>query len=282
MADEEEITGRSQMPRALIVTVYGLYARESGGWLSVASVIRLLAGCGVDAPSVRSAVFRLKKRGLLISRKRGGVAGYALSEDGLAILREGDRRIFERRRAVLEDGWLLVVFSVPETERDRRHQLRSRLSWLGFGTVSAGVWIAPAHLLEETRDVLTRHGLTSYVNLFQSQHVGFEDIAGQAPAWWDLTRLQHLYQEFLDRHEPVLERYARGGDVDPAVAFTDYLAALTDWRRLPYSDPGLAVEVLPEDWNGVRAADTFFELHERLAKPAHEYVESVLRAPTAD
>lgn len=276
MAGEEEFTGRGQTPRALIVTIYGLYARESGGWMSVASVIRLLAQFGVDAPSVRSAVFRLKRRGLLVAQKRAGTAGYALSEDGYAILREGDRRIFERRRAALEDGWLLAVFSVPETERDKRHQLRSRLSWLGFGTVSAGVWIAPAHLLEETRDALTRHGLDAYVNLFQSHHVGFEDIAGQAPEWWDLPRLQRLYQEFLDRHEPVLERYAGRGEVDPAAAFADYIAALTDWRRLPYSDPGLAVEILPAGWNGVRAADTFFALHERLAKRAHEHAETAL------
>ncbi|MBB2915313.1 phenylacetic acid degradation operon negative regulatory protein [Streptosporangium becharense] len=279
MADDDEFTGRGQTPRALIVTVYGLYAREVGGWMSVASVIRLLGRYGVDAPSVRSAVFRLKRRGLLVSEKKDGVAGYALSQDGHAILREGDRRIFERRRATLDDGWLLAIFSVPETERDKRHQLRSRLSWLGFGTVSAGVWIAPAHLLDETKDVLTRHGLASYVNLFQSHHVGFEDIAGQAPAWWDLARLQALYQEFLDCHGPVLERYKNGGEIDQPEAFTDYIAALTDWRRLPYSDPGLAVEVLPGDWNGVRAADTFFELHERLAKPAHEFVESVLRTP---
>ncbi|MEO3787310.1 PaaX family transcriptional regulator C-terminal domain-containing protein [Actinocorallia sp. B10E7] len=279
MADDEEFTGRGQTPRALIVTVYGLYAREAGGWMSVASVIRLLARCGVDAPSVRSAVFRLKRSGLLVSEKKDGVAGYALSDDGTAILREGDRRIFERRRATLNDGWLLAVFSVPESERDKRHQLRSRLSWLGFGTVSAGVWIAPSHLLEETREVLTRHGLASYVNLFESHHVGFADIAGQAPAWWDLARLQTLYQDFLDRYRPVLDRYRQAEEIDPAEAFTDYIGALTDWRRLPYSDPGLAVEVLPADWNGARAADAFFELHERLAKPAHEFVESVLRTP---
>lgn len=279
MAGDEELTRRGHTPRALIVTVYGLYAREAGGWMSVASVIRLMSRFGVDGPSVRSAVFRLKRRGLLTSEKKDGVAGYALSDDGLAVLAEGDRRIFERRRATLDEGWLLAVFSVPESEREKRHQLRSRLAWLGFGTVSAGVWIAPSHLLQETRDVLTRHGLASYVNLFQSHHVGFEDIAGQAPAWWDLTRLQGLYQEFLDRYGPVLERYEEGGNLDTALVFTDYIGALTDWRRLPYSDPGLAFEVLPSDWNGVRAADTFFELHERLAKPAHEFVESELHVP---
>jgi phenylacetic acid degradation operon negative regulatory protein len=35
-------------PRALIVTIYGLYAREAGGWLSIAGLIRLLAELDVD------------------------------------------------------------------------------------------------------------------------------------------------------------------------------------------------------------------------------------------
>ena len=137
---------RPVQPRALIVTIYGLYAREAGGWLSVASLIRLMAAAGADEPAVRSSISRLKQRGILAPVRAGGAAGYALSPAGTEILAEGDRRIFERPRAVLSDGWLLAVFSVPEQERRRRHALRSRLAWLGFGTVSAGVWIAPGHL----------------------------------------------------------------------------------------------------------------------------------------
>src|SRR5262245_5681545 len=96
----------SAQPRALIVTIYGLYAREAGGWLSVASLIRLMAELGSDEPAVRSSISRLKQRGVLESRREHGTAGYALSRRGQAILAEGDRRIFERPRASLADGWL--------------------------------------------------------------------------------------------------------------------------------------------------------------------------------
>jgi phenylacetic acid degradation operon negative regulatory protein len=268
----------AQKPRALIVTVYGLYAREAGGWLGVATIIRLLAELGVDEPAVRSSISRLKRRGLLLAERSDGVAGYGLSDAARAILDEGDRRIFERRRATVDEGWLLAVFSVPEFEREKRHQLRSRLAWLGFGTVSAGVWIAPAHLLDETADVLRRTGLTGYVDLFRAAHAGFGDVAAHVPQWWDLDRLQALYAEFLARYSRTLTSYRRRRTTDPRTAFADYVAALTDWRRLPFLDPGLAPELLPRQWNGVRAADTFVELQQRLAGPAHEFVET-LRAP---
>jgi len=274
---------REQRPRALIVTLYGLYAREAGGWLSVSSVIRLLAHCQADEPAVRSAIFRLKRRGLLEPARVDGVAGYGLSAEARAILDEGDRRIFERRRATAGDGWLLAVFSVPESERDQRHRLRSRLAWLGFGTVSAGVWIAPGHLLGETRDVLRRHGLDRYVELFRGGHAAFAPTAERVPQWWDLARLRGLYADFLDRHGPVLDAYttAATAAASPAVlaeaaAFAGYLAALTDWRRLPYAEPGLPAEVLPEGWNGFRAADTFFGLRDLLAGPAHRFATAAL------
>jgi phenylacetic acid degradation operon negative regulatory protein len=268
-------SARGQQTRALIVTVYGLYARETGGWMSVASIIQLLAECGVDGPAVRSSIYRLKRRGLLVAVNVDGVAGYGLSEDARMILDQGDRRIFDRRRASAGEGWLLAVFSVPESERDKRHQLRSRLAWLGFGTVAAGVWIAPAQLLDEAREILSLHRLDGYVDLFRADHLAFADTAERVPAWWDLGHLHDLYATFLDRYGPVLAGYRHRKDIDSAQAFADYVSALTDWRQLPYLEPGLPAEMLPADWIGIRAADTFFDLHSLLAKPAHRFADSV-------
>jgi phenylacetic acid degradation operon negative regulatory protein len=279
---------RLPQPRALIVTIYGLYARdyagEAGGWLSVASLIRLMAGLGVDQAAVRSSISRLKQRGILAPLRLGGAAGYALSPRGREILADGDRRIFGRPRARLADGWLLAVFSVPERERRRRHELRSRLSWLGFGTVSAGVWIAPAHLAAEAREVLARYGLSGYVDLFSAGYLAFGDLREQVGRWWDLDRLERLYQEFLDLSGPVLERRRRpgrgagAGDAGEA-AFADYVLTLTAWRRLPYADPGLPAELLPADWQGLRAARAFGALRSRLAGTASAHVLAVTGRP---
>jgi phenylacetic acid degradation operon negative regulatory protein len=287
---------RAVQPRALIVTIYGLYARPAGGWLSVAALIRLMGGLGVDEPAVRSAISRLKQRGLLEPRRENGAAGYGLSALGRSILAEGDRRIFERPRAGSSDGWLLAVFSVPENERSRRHTLRSRLAWLGFGTVSAGVWIAPGQLAAETQDVLSSYGLAPYVSLFRAEYLAFGDVRELVSQWWDLARLEELYQAFIDSASPVLARWtgatagpaataaaeaavaADGADVASA-AFADYVRVLTAWRRLPFLDPGLPAELLPAGWHGTRAAELFDALRDALAAPAQEYVRTVTASP---
>jgi len=266
-----DATTAGPQPRALIVSLYGLYARQHSGWLSVASIVRLMAGFGVDGQSVRSSVSRLKRRGLLVSEKIDKVAGYRLSDAGQDILAEGDTRIFARRRGTLGEGWLLVTFSVPESEREKRHLLRTQLTRLGLGTVGAGLWIAPAHLEPEVTTALERAGLGGFTDLFRSHHVTSRPARETVRTWWDLDTLHDVYAEFLDRYEPV-----RDAEQDGARAFTDFVEVVTAWRRLPYLDPGLPLEVLPVDWIGVAAEELFTGLRERLAAPAAAHARAVL------
>lgn len=262
-------------PRRLIVSVYGLYARERGGALSVASLVRLLGDLGVDGQAVRSAVSRLKRRGLLEPEKVGGSAGYRLSAAASDVLAEGDERIFTRRRAGAGEGWLLVAFSVPESARDQRHQLRSLLIRLGLGTVAPGLWVAPAHLEAEISHTLERAELRGFTELFRSRHVAGRPLTETVASWWDLDALDAQYTAFLDRQEPVLHAWQEH-DGTPAQAFADFVTLVTVWRRLPYLDPGLPLEALPEKWVGNRAEELFGDLRARLAGPAREHVAQVL------
>lgn len=262
-------------PRALIVTIYGLYARQVGGWLGISSLVRLMAAAGVDESAVRSSISRLKRSGLLVAQQREGSAGYALSDRARTVLREGDRRIFERPRAAAGDEWLLAVFSVPESERDQRHQLRRTLTWLGFGTVASGVWIAPAHIESDAVDALRTAELSKYVDLFRADYLAFRPEREQVANWWDLDGIERMYEDFVAGYKPVLARWRRRRRDDDPAAFADYVQVVTHWRRLPFLDPGLAPELLPADWRGSQAADVFFELNTRLAPAAQRHVDTV-------
>ncbi|MET7683998.1 PaaX family transcriptional regulator C-terminal domain-containing protein [Streptomyces sp. NPDC005423] len=251
-------------PRSLIVTLYGAYGRFLPGPVPVAELIRLLAAAGVDAPSVRSSVSRLKRRGLLVpARTAQGAAGYELSPEARQLMDDGDRRIYATAPA-RDAGWVLAVFSVPESERQKRHLLRSRLARLGFGTAAPGVWIAPARLYEETRHTLRRLRLDPYVDFFRGEHLGYAPTVESVARWWDLAAIAKEHEAFLDRHARVLRAWQRRADTPPEEAYRDYLLALDSWRHLPYVDPGLPASLLPRDWPGVRSAEVFRGLHERL------------------
>jgi phenylacetic acid degradation operon negative regulatory protein len=268
-------------PRALIVSLFGLYARDLGGWLSVSTLVRLMADLGVDEQATRSAVFRLKKRAWLDAEKDGRTAGYRASAEALEILAEGDDRIYGRRRAHAGEGWLLVVFSVPESERDKRHQLRSTLTRLGLGTIGPGTWVAPGHLDTAVLGALDRAGLRGFTDVFRAAHLSAAPPRETIAAWWDLDALEATYADYLRRFEGVAARWEdadlREAGPGDARAFADYVPAVTAWRRLPYLDPGLPLEALPADWIGVRAEALFGRFRALLAEPAARHVRAVVR-----
>lgn len=264
-------------PRRLILTLYGLYARDEHNWLSVNVVVRLMGFLGVEPPGVRSSIARLKRRGTLESMRIGSAAGYSLSEQALGLLREGDVRIFERRRSSESDGLVLVVYSIPESERRQRHELRKTLTAMGFGTVSPGVWVAPGAVFDEAIRVLEHRGLDRYVDMFRARYEQFGALADRVARWWDLASIAREYDDFVERYAECLTnwRVSREG---PQQAFQVYVPMLTDWRRLPYRDPGLPVSVLPGSWAGFRAQELFADLNALLRTPAREFALSVIHA----
>lgn len=266
-------------PRDLIVDVYGAYLRGLGGWISIADTIRLLGDLGVDEQSVRASISRLKRRGRVVREVRGGAIGYALSDLGRQRLEEADRRLYRAYTpAQLEDGWVVVMFSVPESERANRYLIRSRLQWLGFGKQGTGAWIAPRRSAEDAEQMLARLGLTAYVDVFEARYRGFAELTELVARAWDLDELRRLYDEFLAAQVPVRDRWRTDPGNDRA-AFVDFTTALSQWRKFPFLDPGLPVELVPDDWEGRTAAAVFFELAELAEKRAQRHVDAVVGRP---
>ncbi|HEX5493272.1 MAG TPA: PaaX family transcriptional regulator C-terminal domain-containing protein [Mycobacteriales bacterium] len=263
-------------PRSLILTFYGAFVRRLDGWIAVSHLVALMADLDLDEQSVRSAVSRLKRRGWLLPGRRDGQAGYTLADLGRSALDRADERIYSGPSpADPAQGWGLVVFSVPEAERHRRHVLRSRLAWLGFGNNAPGVWIAPRRLLQPAREHLRELGLTDYVDLYEASYTGFGDLRDLVDRSWDLAGLRAMYASFVTDHRLVAKRWDDPARADGRAAYVDYLTTLDRWRALPFLDPGLPAELLPDGWEGHAAAELFHRIGDRLAEPAFVHVRGI-------
>ena len=276
---------RAGSPSSMIVTFAGCYLRRIGGWIAVADLICCLGVAGVAEPAVRQALVRLKSRGFLDADRRDGAAGYLLTPAGHADLEPGDRRIFRFGQADPLAGWVLAVFSVPEERRHHRHQLRTQLGWLGFGTVGPGVWVAPAALERPARELLSAGRLGEYVTWFRASAPDVPDVA----RWWDLDGLRVHYDKFLTgwrRHVDAAEVTQStdgsiAGEDRGATSFASYLRLVDDWRLLPRIDPGLPGELLPADWPGPQAWRVFSILRERWESAGLDYLEALVQGGRA-
>ncbi|MBV1778155.1 transcriptional regulator [Paeniglutamicibacter sp. ABSL32-1] len=265
----------------LIVSLFGLYARQHGGALAVATIISLMQDIGVESTGTRSSISRLKKRGVIDSVQVNGRNGYALAPSVIETFIEGDERIFHPRRAKKDDQWLLATFTVPESQRNIRHKIRSSLVRMGFGSVTPGLWIAPGHLRKSVLAYFATRGLNEYLEFFMADHIGGTDPHKNIGAWWDLPALDSLYSDFLERNRGLLTTWAqrdgyRSNLESDARAFADYLVLITQWRRLPYLDPGLPIEFLPENWNALEAERLFQELHALLSPRAQRHADRAI------
>jgi phenylacetic acid degradation operon negative regulatory protein len=253
------------------MTFFGAFLRRIGGWIAVADLVALMGDLGLDEQAVRSAVSRLKRRGVIAPERRECAAGYRLTPRGEAILEAGDARIFGRDGSG-PDEWLVVVFSIPEARRALRHKLRARLQWLGLGTVAAGVWIAPARAESEVERVVDELELARHVELFRGRHLGGPDAVAE---WWDLDAIAAEYRAYVAAWEPALGGHTRTRT--PAEAFADHVGQLDAWRRIPFHDPGLPAAALPADWPGAHAWTVFRALDRRLSRAALRHVEARVR-----
>jgi len=255
--------------RTVVVTFLGAVVRRMGGWLPIGGAIDLLAAVDLDGPTVRTAVFRLKKRGWLTPEVRGSVRGYALTPLAQQALARGDEVIWHARQpAALQDGWCIVNFSVPEVMRSRRQQLRAHLSGLGFGNVGTATWIAPARMLPAAEAAIAELDLVGHSAVFVGRHVAGQDLGSLLHESWDLAGIDRRYREFVTGHADLARALASRSVIEPAEAFATYLRVVDAWRRLPYRDPGLPRALLPEDWSGPEAAALFEQLVHRLESRA--------------
>lgn len=256
----------------LIVTVFGLY-RGLRGAIPIATLIAMLGELGVEPAGVRSSVSRLKRREILVSAQVDGAAGYALAPHLGEVFDEGDRRIFGRH-AESSDEWLLATFTVPESQRNLRHRIRILFRRWGFGSVAPGLWIAPTGVATAVETRLAREGLDSYVEFFTARYSDTEKLKAKVALWWDLDRLDQQYCSFVQRHA----QQGTGPDLSAGAAFARYIPLVTEWRQLPYLDPGLPRALLPDTWYGLPAEDLFRQLHQRWAAHSREHAQQLLIA----
>lgn len=242
--------------RSLLLTLLGEFVLPAGQAVWTATFLRALALVDVEEKAVRQALARSAAEGWLSSERDGRRTGWRLTEAGSRLLTEGAERIygFGASEAAWDHQWLIVLASIPETNRKLRHLLRTRLSWNGLGNLSPGVWLSPhSARRDEVAEVLKQVGVPD-ATVFVGTLGDLDEARRVARQAWNLAEIELAYQDFLDEVDALVPAGA-------AETFAAQIRLVQEWRRFPFLDPALPAELLPERWSGAPAVRTFRDRH---------------------
>ncbi|MFC5218737.1 PaaX family transcriptional regulator C-terminal domain-containing protein [Streptomyces coerulescens] len=263
--------GPQPRPQSLMLAFFGNHVLEEGevGVYS-GSIIDVLGRVGVGEQAVRSTLTRMVNRGLLRRRREGRKMFFGLTPQATRVLEDGRTRIW-RQNAVNDDwdgSWTLLGFSLPDSWKRQRHDLRSRLTWSGFGALYSGLWIAPGTV--DVSDVVEELGLSAHVKVFHAQADVATDIELMIRETWDLESIAARYVLFDKRWTAHLD--AGAGD-DP---IGTRLRLVSEWLWTIRTDPRLPARHLPPEWPARPAQETFRRVADHTARPARERARELL------
>ncbi len=267
---EDEPAAPSTRPQSLIFSFLGIYALDRGTAISSGSVIDVFARLDVSEEAVRSTLARMVKRDLLIRHRVGRKAYLGLTPHAVAVLRDGRRRVWETGAVNRDwDGtWTVVGFSLPDSRRSTRHDLRSRLIWAGFGPLQAGLWIAPG--VREVTGVFDALDVDDHVTVLTATAFKPTEAVDLVAKAFDIEQIARRYRGFLARWDVTRPLPDAPDDL------VRQLLLHTDWLQLVRQDPHLPAEHLPSDWPAIRAEQVFHSRAEAYERPARKVADAVL------
>ncbi|GGM59606.1 PaaX family transcriptional regulator [Thermopolyspora flexuosa] len=255
-------------PQALMLTFCALYMLDRCHAVYSGSLIEVLGRVGVGEHTARSTLSRMSARGLLERHRSGKRVYFALTDQAVAVLQEGGRRLGRVVNREWDGAWTLLGFSLPESRRADRHLLRSRLAWAGFGPLQSGLWIAP-HPVDVT-ELLAGLDVVDHVKAFRAHTLPPTVIDEMINDAWDLERIGAGYRAFLDRWAAAGTE-AGGGD-----PLSELLLMSAEWLLLIRQDPRLPLRHLPPDWPAVPAERMFLARRATLMERARPVVDALL------
>lgn len=253
--------------RSLLLTVLGEFVLPTDEPVWTQVLLDVLGDLGVEHKSGRQALARTAAEGLLQSGRAGRRVRWSLTDSGRRLLTAGADRIysFGTSTHTWDGRWLVLLVSVPESRRQLRHRLRSRLAWAGLGTPAPGVWLSPhPEKQREVAEVVTELDLDEVSSSFVGEFgvIGRErELVSQA---WQLDDVEAAYQDFITT-------YSAREPTEPKDVMREQVHLVHAWRRFPFLDPQLPTSLLPDTWAGTKAAHLFHERHDRWSPSATKY-----------
>lgn len=202
---EPEPDTRNTRPQGLVLGLLGQFVldRAEEPVIPTQAFLAVLGALGVSEAATRATLNRMAHRDLLTRHKQGRSTAFGLTPDARTLAGQGRDRIFAATPFDHPEGnWTVLSCPLPESLRNARYQLQTRLSWAGFGPLRGNLWIAPGHIDVEAMlaEVLPAEELDS-LEAFYATPAAPSRTEHLILKAWDLDALRAAHDTFLNRWE---------------------------------------------------------------------------------
>lgn len=266
-------------PQHLLISLLGDYWVSRPEYLPSAALVRLLEDLGISTESARAALSRLARRGVLEAEKRGRNTYYRLAGAVARYAASVGASIAAFAESQTWSGSItMCIFSLPESRRDERSQLRDRLRILGFIPLYDGVWTSLADRVAAAIALLEEFGIEngSVFTAQEQARPGHQDIS----AMWSSDDLNESYQAFVDQWSWAPDAI-REGQITPRQAFIARTDMIDSYRNFTKNDPGASIAFGAQSARAA-ARNLFVSVYDQLEPLATIRVRQVIEESSPD
>jgi len=258
---------------SILMFIFNIFLTEQGiTEVPVKKVLPILSPFGKNETAIRMGLSRAVQSGLLANIKVNGEVYYQLTPEGNKALLfwrqtlENFKDNINRQKQPWNGQWVLAL--VKDYDGDGPHNtMRDNLTEHRFRSWGRDLWLSPY----EVKGDFKAAGLL----LMKAQPTDGVNDLDLASSIWPITELIDRYQSYLNALNSKAKIIFRTAPTTEAILSFLYTFC-TDLFSIISDDPQLPLAILPDDWPGIIAFETFHSIRQELLPIAREYISKIL------
>jgi len=255
---------------SILLFIFNVFLVERGiNSVPLKKIFRLLEPFQKSETSIRMGLSRGVQNGLFVNEKPGQEVYYRLTDAAVQSFEYWQKTLarFQERinlqYAGWDGAWSIVLLDLPPRNKpaDCIDQFTQSLEQLGYGSLNKGQWVSPYNF---SADVIFQGNL---------QNKKPEKLASEV---WPVEELASKYKKYYQEIKKPAGNLIAVPNPGQVLTFL-YLYG-SELFEIIQDDPQLPVQLLPADWLGPKAAQTFGEIRKQVLPEANGFIDEIVES----
>lgn len=249
--------------------IFGIMASFGQEEYSINDLKHLLSPFNITESCLRTNLSRLKKRNILKTRNEGKKVFYSFLNKGIIIKSSVAHSFKSLDWSNWDKSYRGILYSVPETNKAKRHSIRKKLVSYRFVSYFSGFWIRPYHEKETFLNEIFESKHCEIIKFYHTTEITKE----KANDLWKINDINNQFKTAIDLLEKKMKKI---GSYSPKQALIEKMNIGNEIIHIIFQDPLLPKDFLSKDWMADILREKFIEWDKRVTNQSKPYWENII------